>query len=395
LRGQRVLVTGSSGGIGAAIAVALGKRGCRVILHYCSREGGVLATKERVEAAGGTVDAIIRADFRYDEATDGVWPIVDEAWPEGLDVLINNAGVVTKCAAGDLGSVSAFEATMRVNALAPYRLACAAKERGVKKVVMMSSVHGARSVEYMSAYAASKAALDSLTATLGVEWALESGVRVVGVAPGPVVVERSRDALTSPEGRALWGPHLPLGGNYGTVDQIADATVFLLESEASRFVAGQTLTLDGGLSARANMPFRPRPGAAAVVAEEQAHKASRLFLKKEEAPPTTSPTTTLEAARDAATKASATFGASSPEAKSAWAIVEEFDRRDETPQKPITRLADECEVDDTSDRCRKLADELTELQALMKLGPDKSVIENRLRDTRERLRKLEEDWLDQ
>ncbi|KAJ8608517.1 hypothetical protein CTAYLR_005732 [Chrysophaeum taylorii] len=381
MAGQRALVTGASGGIGAAIAVSLGARRCRLILHYNTREAGALETARRVVASGGTVDGIVRADFRSAEAVEGLWEHVDEAWG-GIDVLVNNAGQVTKQAASE-ASFQAWDETMAINLDAPYKLACGAHARMNHggRIVMVSSVHGTRSVEWMTAYAASKAALNSLTATLGVEWAPD-GVRVVGVAPGPVPVERTMSKLNTPESQALWRPHLPLGA-MGTVDQIADAVIWLLESPASEWITGQTITLDGGMSGRQNMPIRPRPADNAAVhrtPQQSMIEDSATLLTAPQFYGSTDPTAatngaevprTLNDARDAATIATATYGSSSVEAVEAWAVVSEFESRSERAAF-VPTLAEECEVDATTVKCQQLAKDLEELDSLIAAGPDAS-----------------------
>jgi glucose 1-dehydrogenase len=121
-------------------------------------------------------------------------------------------------------------------------------------IINVSSIHGNISVEYMTAYAASKAGLDRLTAGLASEWANDN-VRVNAVAPGVVPVERTAEAMAKKEVQDLWRPHLPVG-RMGTVEEIAHSVVYLCENEWS---TGTILTIDGGMTARANMPFRPKP----------------------------------------------------------------------------------------------------------------------------------------
>lgn len=381
IAGKRCVVTGASGGIGAAIAVALGSRGCRVVLHYNTREAGVLETARRVREAGGTVDACVRADFRSPAAVEGLWKHVDDVW-DGVDVLVNNAGVVTKRAASE-GSFDAWDATLNVNLHAPYKLACGAKARMPNDgcIVMMSSVHGQRSVEWMSAYAASKAALDSLTRSLSVEWA---PIRVVGVAPGPVPVERTAARMMTDEVQDLWRPHLPLG-TMGHVDQIADATLWLIESQASAWVTGQTITLDGGMSARTNMPIRPRP---ADVAVDQPLDHHAVLLNEEARLVAPKVPTTVAEARDAAAVAAATYGPASPEVVDALSVVDEMEARSGRVE-ALTTLADECDVDATADKCQQLAQDLRDLEELMKKGPP----ESRLKQiTRDLIREIEESY---
>lgn len=196
--------------------------------------------------------------------------IVDKRWDNKLDILVNNAGVITKQAIDDDDDMSSWHETMAVNLHAPLQLSKLANDRmkhssGGKGgcIINVSSIHGSISVEYMTAYAVSKAALDHLTRGLSNEWARD-GVRVSAVAPGVVPVERTAAVLAEPASQSLWRPHLPVG-RMGTVDDIADAVVHLCRSE---WTTGSVLTIDGGMTARSNMPFRPRPKPPTVVNTE-------------------------------------------------------------------------------------------------------------------------------
>ena len=268
LTGKRVLVTGASGGIGAAIAKELAEQGARVIVHYHTRRDGALATKEAIELGGaGFCDGIVRCDFRNPAAITRMWTEIDSVWKGEIDVLINNAGIVPKVAAEDDPELRAWNECMQVNLHAPMQLSVAAhtrmKARASGTVVMITSVHGSSSVEYMTAYAASKAALDRLTAGLSSEWAAD-GVRVAAVAPGIVPVERTAAALATPEAQALWLPHLPVG-RMGSVTDVAQAVAYVCTAP---WTSGTVLTLDGGMTARANMPVRPRPSGGAPPSSE-------------------------------------------------------------------------------------------------------------------------------
>lgn len=121
-------------------------------------------------------------------------------------------------------------------------------------IVNVSSIHSEKSNEYMAAYAASKAALDSLTRSMAMEYA-QHNIRVNSIAPGVVVVERTADIFKIPENAQVWKDRLPLN-RLGQVEDIAQATLALLTNE---WMTGTILTVDGGMMARANMPNRPRP----------------------------------------------------------------------------------------------------------------------------------------
>jgi glucose 1-dehydrogenase len=259
LAGKRALVTGSCGGIGAAIAKRLASEGAEVMIHYNTRRDGAIATQESIVNAGGTCSGILKCDFRSPSAISKMFSLVDEIWEDGLDILINNAGIVTKLASDDdTEDLSAWHETMQVNLHAPLQISRLARRRMLKDdgggvIVNVSSIHGEQSVEWMTAYAASKAALDSLTRGLALEYAPE--VRVNAIAPGVVPVERTAAAFDNPQVVDMWLPHLPTG-DLGTVEQVAEATLPLCTNE---WITGTIWKVDGGMLARANMPFRPRP----------------------------------------------------------------------------------------------------------------------------------------
>jgi len=168
-------------------------------------------------------------------------------------------------------SLSTWHETMAVNLHAPVQLCRLAHHHmrstgGGGIIVNTSSIHGAVSVEFMTAYAASKAALDSVTRGLALEYAAD-GVRVNSVAPGVVPVERTEALLDTPEAKArahgMWTPHLP-AGRTGTTAEVAEVVLSMVCNE---WVNGAVWTVDGGMMARANMPIRPRP--AKVVVEKE------------------------------------------------------------------------------------------------------------------------------
>ena len=256
LEGKRILVTGASGGLGAAMAEELGRNGARVAVHYRSRPEGAEATVAAVRHAGGEAVAVY-GDLRAESAIDRVFAEAWAAW-DGLDGLINNAGVVLKAAVADAGAAH-WDDTLNINLRAPYllarRVAVAMIQAGLPgTIVHNTSIHGHRSVPDFSAYAASKAGLEALMQVQALEWA-EHGIRVNAVAPGVVPVERTAEALAA--SRDHFMPHIPLG-RYGEPADIARLTAYLC-SEAAGWVTGQSFVADGGTLARLDLPRRPKP----------------------------------------------------------------------------------------------------------------------------------------
>jgi hypothetical protein len=130
------------------------------------------------------------------------------------------------------------------------------RRRGGGVIINNTSVHGSRSAEYMTAYAESKAALESLTRGLTCKYAPDD-VRVNAKAPRVVPVERMAELFSDKDVVDVWMPRIPLG-RLGTVEDVAHATLLLVTNE---WMTGTVLTVDGGMMARANMPIQPRPPA--------------------------------------------------------------------------------------------------------------------------------------
>ena len=269
LDGKRVLVTGSSGGIGKGIALELAKHGAKVIVHYNERHEGALQTKQEL---GDHCIGVLQCDFRKPETIPSFMDQVQQCCRDYsdddkdccLDVLVNNAGIVAKLALeDDTDELSIWHETLAVNLHAPNMLSRLAMEEMKKKVdgrgsggviINVSSIHGERSNEYMGAYAASKAALDSLTRTMAIEYA-PYNIRVNAIAPGVVPVERTFQAFQNPDIMNSWTERIPLD-KVGTVEEVAMTCIPLITNE---WITGTIWTVDGGMMARAHMPERDRP----------------------------------------------------------------------------------------------------------------------------------------
>jgi 3-oxoacyl-[acyl-carrier protein] reductase len=240
-RRKSALVTGSATGIGRAVAVRLAGLGYAVAVNYSRSESEAHETASAVEALGVPV-LLCRADVADDAA---VRAMVARCGREfgGLDVLVNNAGTTHFIAHDDLEAVTdrVWDDILGVNLKGAFHCCRAAmpllRESG-GNVVNVTSVAGLQGHGSSIPYAASKAALNSLTKSLARAFAPQ--VRVNAVAPGPVATrwlkgreDMVRQALaTTPLGRAA------------EPDDIADAVVFL--ATGTTLVTGQIVVVDGG-----------------------------------------------------------------------------------------------------------------------------------------------------
>jgi NAD(P)-dependent dehydrogenase (short-subunit alcohol dehydrogenase family) len=242
--GLRVLVTGSSRGLGEEIARYLAGRGAQVAVH--GRDDQRLKeVRDAIVSAGGRAE-IVRGDARD---PDAVHAFVDSAAKAlgGLDGLINNAGGSFGAASTEL-SANGFNAVVAANLTAPFLVAQAALpflERARGSIVNIGSVTAMRPAPTFVHYAAAKAGLVALTRSLAAEWS-PRGVRVNAVLPGLMETDAALDMLFGGDANKMAESEQKIGvGRLGTPKDLAMACRYLL-SPAAAFVNGETLVLDGG-----------------------------------------------------------------------------------------------------------------------------------------------------
>jgi 3-oxoacyl-[acyl-carrier protein] reductase len=243
LAGRVVLVTGSSRGIGAEVAVKAAGQGATIAVHYHQSLEGAVRTLERVRAAGsdGATFAADIADGRQAEAL--VERVIGQLGR--VDGLVNNAG---RTQVGPFLGIdpAEWDGVIATDLTAAYHTCRAAipsmVERGSGTIVNVASRLGQMGVAETAAYSAAKAGLIGLTRALAREFG-PRGIRVNAVAPGVTITEMTTDLVDSEEGRRRLRD-MPLG-RFGRADEVADAVVFLL-SDASSLFLGQTLNPNAG-----------------------------------------------------------------------------------------------------------------------------------------------------
>jgi 3-oxoacyl-[acyl-carrier protein] reductase len=242
LSGSTALVTGASGGLGCAIAQRFAEAGAKVVIHYRTNREQAQAVASRLNAA--TEVSLVSADLTNEFEVMRMFD--DAALAEGLDVLVNNAGVYPTAALGDL-SAEQWDAVLDANLRAPFLCLRAAAHvmarRGGGCVINIASLSAHRPALDQSHYNSSKAALVALTRSAAAELG-PSGIRVNAVSPG--LVDRPGLDASWPEGVRSWLSRAPLRRT-GSPADIADACVFLA-SPLAGWITGHDLVVDGGMS---------------------------------------------------------------------------------------------------------------------------------------------------
>lgn len=240
LRGRSALVTGAGHRLGRAIAVALGARGMRVVVHYRSSEAEARETGRLIADAGGEA-ALVAGDLAEPGAPDRV---VREAAERcgGLDVLVNSAAVMERTPVGEV-TEAAWDAMFAINLRAPFFAAQAAArvmgERG-GAIVNLADLAALETWPGYVPHGISKAGVVQMTRALA--RVLAPHVRVNAVAPGVVLLPTGWDERSAERLRAT----TPLR-RLGAPDDVVRAVLYLLESD---FVTGELLVVDGGRHVR-------------------------------------------------------------------------------------------------------------------------------------------------
>jgi NAD(P)-dependent dehydrogenase (short-subunit alcohol dehydrogenase family) len=242
LSGKTALVTGASRGIGRAAAIALAKSGAQVLVHYGQGKSQAEAVVAEIRQAGGRADAVA-ADLAAPGGPGNLARQVRAIIGDRLDILVANAGVA-KAASIEETTVEDFDRLFAVNVRAPFFLTqqlMPILHEG-SNIVFLSSLAARAVVGTLSAYAATKGAVDTLVKHLAAALG-PRGIRVNAVAPGVVQTDMSNFTKTDA------GRDYTLG--LQSLKRLADpddigAVIAFLASDQARWITGDTIHVDGG-----------------------------------------------------------------------------------------------------------------------------------------------------
>lgn len=243
LTGRRALVTGSSQGIGLALARGLADAGAEIVLN--GRNPDKLAEAAKSLGVGthqlifdATDHEVVRAAVDSFEASNGT-----------IDILVNNAGMQHRAPLEDFPA-DAFERLMRTNVSSVFNVGQAVArhmiKRGAGKIINIASVQTALARPGIAPYTATKGAVGNLTKGMATDWA-KYGLQCNAIAPGYFDTPLNA-ALVSDPAFSGWLEKRTPAGRWGKVEELVGACIFLA-SDASSFVNGHVLYVDGGITA--------------------------------------------------------------------------------------------------------------------------------------------------
>jgi NAD(P)-dependent dehydrogenase (short-subunit alcohol dehydrogenase family) len=245
---RKALVTGASQGLGAEIAAALARDGCDVAVTSRAVER-LAGTIRRVEAAGARA-APVGLDVRQPESMERAVTQAAGALG-GLDILVNNAALTLRRTALEMTRAE-WDELMSVNLKGVFFMSQFVGRHLVARgrpgsIISLASAHGLVGYPGRSAYGIAKAGILQMTRMLAIEWAAH-GIRVNAVAPGTVdTPSRAEFFAANPEAKRAMTDRIPMR-RFATADEVCAAVRYLASPEAA-YITGQTLVLDGGLTA--------------------------------------------------------------------------------------------------------------------------------------------------
>lgn len=247
LHGRRALVTGGNSGIGETMALALGRAGARVLLM--ARREPELAAAARRLAAEGIEAAVLAGDLTDLPGVPALARRAEAQW-DGFDILVNAAGVNLRQPFAQV-TPDTWQTQLALHLGAPFfltqALAPGMRERGWGRILNVASLQSTRAFDHSAPYGTAKGGVLQLTRAIAREWG-PHGITCNAIGPGFFPTPLTAPVFDDPVAARRSAEQTCVGRN-GRLDDLHGATVFLA-SEASRYVTGQTLMVDGGFTAR-------------------------------------------------------------------------------------------------------------------------------------------------
>ena len=246
LTGKRALITGSSQGIGFALAQGMAAAGASIVLN--GRDTAKLgAAAEKMAAGDATVSELAFDATDHDAVRTAIDGFEAESGP--IDILVNNAGMQHRTELENFPA-DAFQKLLQTNVASVFNVGQAVARhmigRGAGKIINIASVQTALARPGIAPYTATKGAVGNLTKGMATDWA-KHGLQCNAIAPGYFDTPLNAALVADPEFSAWLEKRTP-AGRWGNVDELVGACIFL-SSAASSFVNGHTLYVDGGITA--------------------------------------------------------------------------------------------------------------------------------------------------
>jgi gluconate 5-dehydrogenase len=247
LNGKNAVITGGSGGIGSALALGMAECGADIMVADLSLDN-FKETAVKIVALGRQAH-ICEVDVTSEDSVEKMVEQTLKIFPK-IDILVNAAGISARKAT-DKVSVDEWQKVMDVNIRGTF-IACQKAgiemiRQGGGKIINISSVRGRYGIPNgASDYCSSKGAVDALTRALAVEWGRHN-IRVNAIAPTVVETEFTREIFKRPEAVEMLKARIPIG-RWAIPEDLVGPVVFLA-SEASEYINGQVIYIDGGMTA--------------------------------------------------------------------------------------------------------------------------------------------------
>jgi glucose 1-dehydrogenase len=250
LSGKRVLITGGATGIGRATALEFAQQGCDVAVNYLTKDEKARKVAEDICREVTNQECrtlLLQGDVSCEKDVVAMFQQIKEKW-QGLDILINNAGIQKKCTSHEV-DLDSFQHVLQTNAVGTFLCSREAikifldqKIKGI--IINNTSVHQQIPKPGYLSYSMSKGAVENLTKTLALEYAAR-GIRINSVGPGAIITPIN-PWVEDDESKARIRTHIPMK-EIGEASQVAKAMLFLASAD-SDYITGQTLYVDGGLT---------------------------------------------------------------------------------------------------------------------------------------------------